>query len=435
VKGHTLKVIVVDGVHDLEAVRRHVAAGLAAVPRLLQRLAPTPLRLAPPLWVDDPAFDLDDHVHAGPATAALHDAGLHARLAELMTQRLPLDRPPWDLEVLPLEGERTALVWRVHHCMADGHTAMVMLDRFLLDDHPKAPRPPVFAWEPDPPPPPARLLALAMRDRVSAAGRAVRRAVSSTEGWRMRVAGVRRLATTLRRELSRGGAETALDHPAGPRREVTFVSASLPDLKAIGHGAPERATVNDVVLAAAAGGLRRWLAEQGAGAKALRVKVPVSLHHGDAGPANRDSFMCVDLPLEEQEPVLGLAAVAHETRERKEARDAETMDTFFRDVSHLSRSMERYAERWAESPRVFALSVSNVPGPAEPRWVLGSPLLELHSVAEIGHRHALRVSVVSACGRLSFGLCADPEAVGDLRVVADGIVEELDALRMATSRR
>jgi diacylglycerol O-acyltransferase len=374
-------------------------------------------------------------VRGGPATAVLDVAGLQTRLAALMTERLRLDRPPWDLEVLPLEGERTALVWRVHHCMADGHTAMVMLDRFLLDDHPQAPRPPVFAWEPDPPPPPARLLAQAVRDRLSAAGRAARRAVSSTEGWRMRVSGVRRLATTLRRELSRGGAETALDHPAGPRREVTLVSASLPELKAIGHGAPEGATVNDVVLAAAAGGLRRWLAAQGAGAKALRVKVPVSLHHGDAGPANRDSFMCVDLPLEECEPMLGLAAVAHETRERKQARDAETMDTFFRDVSHLSRSMERYAEHWAESPRVFALSVSNVPGPAEPRWVLGSPLLELHSVAEIGHRHALRVSVVSACGRLSFGLCADPEAVGELRVVAEGIVEELDALRTATLRR
>jgi diacylglycerol O-acyltransferase / wax synthase len=434
VKGHTLKVVVLDGEHDLEAVRGQVAAKLASVPRLLQRLARTPLRLAPPVWVDDPSFDVDRHVRAGPPSAPLDDAGLQARLAQLMTERLRLDRPPWDLELLPLQGERTALVWRIHHCMADGHTAMVMLDRFLLEGHPEAPRPAAFAWEPDPPPTPGRLLALAVRDRLSQAGHSLRGAVSSTEGWRRRLAGVRHLGVTLRRELGRGSAETALDRPAGPRREVAVVTASLAELKAIGHGAPERATVNDVVLAATAGGLRRWLSEQGADAKALRVKVPVSLHHGDDEPANRDSFMCVDLPIEEEASGKRLAAIARETRERKEARDAETMDTFFRDVSHLSRSVERYAERWAESPRVFALSVSNVPGPAEERWVLGAPVAALHSVAEIGHRHALRVSVVSASGLVSFGLCADPEAVGGLGVIAEGMQDELDALRAAAAR-
>jgi diacylglycerol O-acyltransferase / wax synthase len=120
--------------------------------------------------------------------------------------------------------------------------------------------------------------------------------------------------------------------------------------------------------------------------------------------------------------------VARETRECKNRHDAETLDDFFRDLSHLSGALERQAKRWAMSPRVFTLNVSNVPGPPGPQLVLGAPLLELHTLAEVAHRHALRVAIVSAAGRISFGLCADPDAIDRLELIADGIGRELDAL-------
>jgi hypothetical protein len=85
------------------------------------------------------------------------------------------------------------------------------------------------------------------------------------------------------------------------------------------------------------------------------------------------------------------------------------------------------------SPRVFTLNVSNVPGPRGSQHVLGSPLLELHSLAEIAHHHALRVAVVSAAGRISFGLCADPDAIDRLDAIADGIERELQALHTAVA--
>jgi WS/DGAT C-terminal domain len=188
--------------------------------------------------------------------------------------------------------------------------------------------------------------------------------------------------------------------------------------------------VNDVVLAAVAGALRGWLGELGAPVRRLRVKVPVSLHQpGEGDVGNRDSFMVVDLPLEHADPLERLLAVARETREYKLRHAAQTLDTFFGDLAHLSRSLERYAEHWAMSPRVFTLNVSNVPGPRGPQRVLGAPLLELHSLAEIAHRHALRVAVVSAAGRVSFGLCADPDAVDRLDAIALGIEREVEALR------
>ena len=80
------------------------------------------------------------------------------------------------------------------------------------------------------------------------------------------------------------------------------------------------------------------------------------------------------------------------------------------------------------SPRVFTLNVSNVPGPPGPQLVLGAPMLEFHTLAEVAHRHALRVAIVSASGRISFGLCADADAVEHIDLIADGIRRELDAL-------
>jgi WS/DGAT/MGAT family acyltransferase len=236
----------------------------------------------------------------------------------------------------------------------------------------------------------------------------------------------------LRRELSRRGADTALDAPIGERREVAFADVELDEVKRIAHAQPEHTTVNDIVLTAVAGGLRAWLDGLDAHPHALRVKVPVSLHQPGDGAGNRDSFICVDLPIDSADPVARLRAIAAATRERKRDRDAETLDGFFRDLSHVSSSLERFAEHWAMSPRVFTLNVSNVPGPRGPLSVLGAPVASMHSLAEIAHRHALRVAVVSAAGRIGFGLCADADAVGSPAPIADGIAAELRALSAAT---
>jgi WS/DGAT/MGAT family acyltransferase len=398
VRGHTCKVIVLGGEHGVEQLRDHLSSRIAAFPRLRQRLAPGP---GPPRWVDDTAFSVERHVRARDAA---DDAELRRLVGEVMAEPLDRDLPLWAMDVVtPLEGGRTALAWRIHHAIADGMTAMRMARDLLLEPAGTGPEGPTPA-PPGPAAEPGRSAAAAMR-------------------------GAAQFPAVLRHELGRHASRSPLDRPVGPRREVAFADAPLEELRRIGHAAPERATVNDVVLAAVAGGVRGWLDALGAPAETLRVKVPVSLHTpGERDAANRDSFMVVDLPLAQPDPLERLCAVARETRERKLHHEAQSLDTFFRDLSHLSRSLERFAEHWALSPRVFTLNVSNVPGPHGPQQVLGSPLLELHSLAEIAHRHALRVAVVSAAGRISFGLCADPDAVDRLDLIADGIEHELQAL-------
>jgi WS/DGAT/MGAT family acyltransferase len=399
VRGHTCKVLVIAGERSAEQVRARLEERLGAVPRLMQRLD---RGVGRPAWDEDPGFSLERHVVD---RGRLDDAGLRRLVGTAMATSLDRDRPLWAMDVVsPLSGGRTALVWRIHHAVADGMTAMRMARELLLDvtaEEPPAPR-----RRPGQRPP-------------GAVPRTVAAAVH-------RAGDVRK---TLRQELGRRAIPSALDRSVGPRREVAFVDAPLDELRRIGHAAPERATVNDVALSAVGAGLRAWLEGLGAPVHGLRVKVPVSLHQrGEPDTANRDSFIVVDLPLEQNDPLERLVAVTRETRECKRRHDAETLDAFFRDLSHLSRSLERHAEWWAMSPRVFTLNVSNVPGPAGPQSVLGAPLLELHTLAEIAHRHALRVAIVSAAGRISFGLCADPDAIDGLELIAHGIGREIQEL-------
>ena len=400
VRGHTCKLVLLAEARGVDDLRAHVAGRLARERRLGLRLVDGDA----PAWEADPDLNIERQVRDA---GAVDDAGLPAAVGLLMAERLPRDRPLWALDVVEVGGGRTALVWRIHHALADGMTAMRMAHNVLFDDPPDGGRPAAGGGD---------------------------GAVETRTETRSRLAPLRsalRVPAALRRELTRRGADTALDAAIGERRAVAFVDFELDVVKRVGHALPERATVNDVVLAAVAGGLRAWLDGLDAHPHVLRVKVPVSLHQPDDDDGNRDSFICIDLPIDEADPVARLRAIAAETRERKAGRDAETLDAFFRDLTHMSSSLERFAEHWAMSPRVFTLNVSNVPGPRGPLSVLGAPVASMHSLAEIGHRHALRVAVVSAAGQIGFGFCADADAIGSPQPIADGVAAELRALSAA----
>jgi diacylglycerol O-acyltransferase / wax synthase len=217
---------------------------------------------------------------------------------------------------------------------------------------------------------------------------------------------------------------------------VGFVTRPLDGLKRVSKAFGEGITINDVVLTAIAGGLRRWLAEEGTPVGELRAKVPVSLHHAgeDVGAsANRDSFLVVDLALDQTDPVERLRAISAETQDRKRHHDAEEIHALLDDLARVSRSLERLAERWTMRPRVFAVNVSNVPGPRGDLSLLGAPVREVHSLAEVANRHALRVSAFSAGGMMSFGLCADAGVVLRIDAIASGVEGDLDELRARAS--
>jgi diacylglycerol O-acyltransferase len=438
IAGHTLKVVLVDPPDDgeqltLELVRRRVESRLSGHRRARQRLAPTPLNLATPAWIDDTSFDIRHHVRL--ASEPVDDwTSLITYAGKAMAERLDHMRPLWCMDFAgPLEDGRTALVIRIHHCMADGVTALRMLRQLLWDDGSGAAPGEVTTWTARAEPGKPRLVAAGVGSRMRDVGGAVSsgaRAAVSPRRWRDTGRELMALPATLRRELWPLGADTAFDRRIGGDRELAFTSCSLADLKRIEHAAGEDVTVNDVVLAMVAGAIRRWLSTHERPAEAMRVQIPVSMHHRDEdGDAlgNRDSFLFCDLPISESDPRSRLEAINAETTSRKEHHDPDELYSFFHSLSHI-RPLYRVASELTSGPREFALSVSNVPGPREPVSLLGGNVAELYSVAEPADRHALRASAISLAGRMGLGFCTDPGAVPGVAELADGLDQSLAEL-------
>jgi diacylglycerol O-acyltransferase len=438
IAGHTCKTIIVErppGEDDVVgALRSMVAARAGRVPRVRQRIAPTPLRLAPPAWIDDPAFDASRHVVGVPVEGPVTGTKLRELVAGRFALRLPRDRPLWRIDVIEgLEGDGVAYVLFLHHAMADGVAALRIGAALLWDEQPHPPAPESDGWAPRPAPATGALLASAAGDRLRAVGRALRALGRNLRSLgHLRRPSPRALVRTMVRTLRGASEDSPLAVPIGSRRGIAFVSASLEDFKRIRATAGEGTTVNDVVLAAIAGSLRTWLAHRGAEAPRLRVKVPVSLHSGDEEPSavgNRDSFFFADLPVAEPDPGARLAAVRRETALRKREGDADLLYLFFSDLARVSRAVERRVERLAATAASFSLCVSNVPGPRGPRYVLGGGVRAFYSLAEVAQRHGLRVAVFSFADELSFGLCADADAIPDLDVLAAGLQDAIAELR------
>jgi hypothetical protein len=394
VAGHTLKVMALEpgSALDVHELREWVGARLARLPRLMHRLE---LGEAPS-WVPDRDFDLSRHVRraAGAGT-------LPAVVAPVMERRLDRSAPLWSIDLADAGEDGTAIVLKVHHALADGMGARRIASVLLWDEEDPPPsRPAPAQGEPAGP-------------------------------LRRRWEHLRHVAGALERELAPAASPSPLAQRVGASRVVAFASVPLADLEPLKHAFAARVTVNDLVLAATAGGLRRWLEQGGAPLRAMRVKVPVSLHRSDEpGEAlgNADSFFFIDLPVTEPDAERRLLAVAEECVERKRAGDAQELDALLREIAARSPAAGRAAVHWTMSPHVFTLNVSNVPGPRQPLRACGRPLRAVYALAEVADWHALRVAVFSAGGTLTFGLCADAEHVSALDALARGIEAELASL-------
>ena len=407
--GHTCKVILLDGALDPGSLRTSITRRLPRAPMLSMRLGEID---GAPWWVPAPQVDMAAHVVTAPVSGAEHEAGFRATVAGIFAQHLDRSRPLWRIDVIPRRpGGGSALIWRLHHALADGMTAMRMAGAVLWDEDPvTGPR--------------------TTRTR-SRAPRAARTAPHH------------RLATLLAaaRELPQPWLRSPFDGHIDARREVAFTTAGLEELHRVAAAA-DGATVNDAVLTVVAGGLRRWLEAHHGHLGAVRVKVPVSLHalpppEPPAGPlpappvpgddhtqaGNRDSFFCLDLPLGSADPLERIAAIRSATRARKQGHDAQHLDAVMRELARTPR-LSRFAEHVLAHPRSFALNVSNVPGPGRPIRVLGVAVNSLYSLAEIGEQHALRVAVVSLAGTLNIGLVADPTLLADVGDLAAGMQAE-----------
>jgi WS/DGAT/MGAT family acyltransferase len=218
---------------------------------------------------------------------------------------------------------------------------------------------------------------------------------------------------------------TSLNRPVGTDRRLAIVRSRLDLTKQIAHA--HRATVNDVVLAAVAGGLRELLASRGEDVRRLvqRAMVTISLHEEQPWDAqgNKPGWMMVPLPLGEPDQVRRLELIAAETAARKRKARPEAGSGVFRFVVG-----QRVWYRLFPRQRSVNLVVTNAPGPPVPFYLAGAPLVELFPMMPTMGNLTLVVAVLSYDGQLNLTAVADRDGCSDIEVFAQGVRDALDDL-------
>jgi diacylglycerol O-acyltransferase / wax synthase len=408
------------------AVREAIASRLHLVPRFRQVIHVPGRGLGGPLWVDAPRFDIRDHVAVLALPPGTGETELLAVTEELRGQRFDPSRPLWRMWFMPgLPGGRVAMFVKLHHSIADGMAAMTTIAAFL-DAGPDAPIRPAAPWAPAPPPPGRELFIDNARRHLRAVGRGGSMIVRP--GVTLRHA---RQAWPAIRELlaEEPATRTSLDRMVGAGRSFAVIRHSLDEVKTVAHASG--ATVNDVLLAVTAGGLRAVLRRRGEPVEGITVRayVPVSLRRRAGGPqqGNLIAQMAVPLAMRESDAGDELRRIAAETATRK-MRARTSLGTLIR-----GRLVRRLMLFVVMRQRVNVTTAS-IPGPTVPLYLTGARVLEVFPVLPLIANEPLGVGALSYAGAFNIGVVADRDAYPDLDVFVAGAREELDRLGVTAHR-
>ncbi|HEU0024564.1 MAG TPA: wax ester/triacylglycerol synthase family O-acyltransferase [Thermoleophilaceae bacterium] len=411
-----------------EDLRDHVAGRMGRAPRYRQKLAQVPLSVHDPVWIDDAAFAVEDHVRRGGS----RDLGELAD--EVMSTPLDRDRPLWELWIaddLPDGG--IGVIGKAHHAMVDG-LAAVELATLLVDPTPEPSSPEPNGWRPAQAPDEAKLLLDAITDRAGEVLTLARWPLELTLHPRRLAelaSGALPSARALADALRASAPQTCLNEPISPGRHLACARRPLSDLREI--KARFATTVNDVLLAATSGAVRRLFHARGETPVRLKTMVPVSVrgNNGSGSLGNQISFVFVDLPCEEPDPRRRLIDVHQQMGKRKRGGQPEGADRVLKALGYAPRTIQHAFSHLAASPRAFNLTVSNIPGPSQSLYMLGCELEEVYPVVPIADRHALSIGMTTVGDQAFFGVYAACEAMPDADLLAellDHSVEELLAL-------
>jgi diacylglycerol O-acyltransferase / wax synthase len=417
---------------QLDELLEHVDVRLHLVPRFRQRVTPTPLQLTNPKWADDPDFDLRWHVRqtALPPPGTLDQ--LRDHVGHVMSEPLDFDRPLWQLHLIAgIEGGRHAYISKTHHALVDG-VAAVDVGTILLDPNPEGTEMPHPEEPSEPDAPSSELLFVrAASERIRAPLRRARRAAVDAITMPGETASRVTRTTEAFTELAIGDPvcqPNSLNVEIGRDRRVAFVRGELQAFK-VARG-EVGATVNDVVLAVAAAGLRRFLVGRGeALPKHLVALVPVSVRRPDEHLelGNRISTILVRLPIAVEDRAERLDLIRAETARLKQSEQARVASLIVEATGWTPPTINRLLSGALTRQLVFNLVVSNVPGPQMTFYLLGRPLRAVYPFVPLSpQHHALSIGVVSYDGGVFFGLAGDRRALADIDDLAAALEDALD---------
>ena len=420
---------------------QQISDRIGAVPRSRQKLRRVPGGFGHPVWVDDPDFDVGNHVRHSALPPPGSDAQLCELAARIQSRHLDRSRPLWELHVVHgLADNRFALITKIHHATVDGIGGL-NISRLLFDPASTAPPIPTQAGPPMQAvtahaPAPRRLVAEAVLDlarRPATALAALPRdwaaTRTATANALRRVGGVCVAARTLLRPAPGSPLNTTIGTP----RRYTTASTRLDDYQRVrqAHGV----TINDVVLATVSGALRGWLHQRGEPVPptaSLRAMVPVNVGAEQRAdpPGKNVSAYVVELPIGEPDPLRRLGEVCDRLQRHNNAGPSGPTDALITLASLVPPPLHTRGARLVGelSRRLFNVVVSNVPGPQLPLYVAGARMLTLHPVVPLAPGQAVSIGLISYDGGVFYGLNADRDSMPDLDRLAALIEESLQEL-------
>ncbi len=455
---HGSAISIIEGELPFETVYRHIASRLHLVPRYRQRLAMVPFNLAHPKWVDDPDFDLANHVkaHRLPAGSTLDDA-LQAAL-KLNQPLLRRDRPLWCITAIQGVKDRTVLLQSGHHAMVDGASG-VDISLVLFDLQKDAPQPTPEPWAPEPLPNPVELATEAALETMHklTPDNPFKAANFTSERSEL----LRRATESMTRFV----AEPVLTAPwnaapVGPKRDFRWRKYSFTDFRRI--RSIFGGTINDVVLALVSEAAARYLKTHNERTEGqnLRIMCPVNVRTEDERGAlgNRVSGIFPLFAANPMEITERLQKVRWETEQIKNNREAQAMQLMMEaapEVPPVAMAPTQFVGTPLDPtviPSAFPLPVppsfgprlpmlgfnfvcTNVPGVQTTQYLAGHRILDNLGMLMLSGTMGFGIVVSSYNRNLYFNFICDPRLMPDLDLMANRVDDTFNELLRAAEQQ
>ena len=407
--------------------------------RFSQRLVRPTLPTSRPYWETDPHFNLAAHFRRTALPPPGDQAALQQMVSDLMSTPLDFSKPLWQIHVIEKYGEGSAIVARMHHSIADG-LALVYVLLSLTDMTPDAPWPEpreveeaandggIFSGA-------LGSLFRGGRSVVGTAGRISGSAVKSS--WstvrnpdlarQLMESGADASYATSRLLLRSNDPETPFKGPLGTvKRGAWSRPLSLRDIKAIKNAT--RTTVNDVLISAMSGALRRYMLEEEAAPVDFRATVPVNMRTdqemGQLG--NKFGLVFLDLPVSTADPLTRLSDVHFRMQELKKSSETGIILTLLNIVGRSTKQVQDLVVSILAKKATTVLT--NVPGPPIPLFLAGREIEDLMFWVPQAGRLGIGISILSYAGKVYVGVATDVKLVSEPDRIIDAFYEELDLL-------
>ena len=413
--------------------------------RFRQRIVAKRSRFGRPYWEDDPNFDPGAHIHRIALPAPGDHSVLQAMVSDLMSMQLDLAKPLWHFHVIEgYEGGRSVLLVRLHHAIADG-IALVQVLLAMADTERDAPaggeapaqRKP-RGWSPLAPVVRPARAALKLTQRT--VGTAVKTGVTVVRNPEYLVDMARTgsdvALTTGRVLLMAPDPQTVYKGKLVVRKTAAWSDPiPLDEVKLIGRAVG--GTVNDVVMSAATGAMRRYMLSRGEPVKDLnfRAVIPFNLRKPSRRIELGNKFGLVFLSLP-----IGIADPVDRLRELKQRMDAlkDTAEPIvtFGILGLIGLLPNRLEDIVVEIfGKKGTLVMTNVPGPRQQLYLAGAPIGEMMFWVPQSGRLGLGISILSYNNQVMIGVASDSSLVPDPETIVAGFHEELEALKVEMRQR